>query len=53
MQVMELGMNFCSWADMSAVLAAKLMKKLGLRMCAKSQLMGFVCCRKGNKKKRS
>ncbi|KAF7131617.1 hypothetical protein RHSIM_Rhsim09G0089900 [Rhododendron simsii] len=40
-EVMELGMNFCSSVDMSAILAAKLMKKLGLRMCANIAIDGL------------
>lgn len=41
MQVMELGMNFRSWVGMSAILAAKLLKKLGLRMCANIAIDGL------------
>lgn len=40
MQVMELGMNFRTAEDMSAVLAAKLTKKLGF-ISAKMHLLGM------------
>lgn len=40
-QVMELGLNFLTGDDMSAVLAVKLRKRLGLGMWAKLHLTGM------------
>lgn len=41
MQVLELGMNFRSADDMSAILAAKLRKRLGFGMVTKLHLLGM------------
>lgn len=41
MQVLQLGMNFRTAEDMSAILAVKLRKRLGFGMSAKLHLMGM------------
>ena len=41
MQVLELGMNFLTADDMSAILAVKLRRRLGFGMVAKLHLTGM------------
>jgi len=41
MQVLELGMNFLTGDDMSAILAVKLRKRLGFGMSAKLHITGM------------
>ena len=41
MQVLELGMNFLTADDMSAILAVKLRKRLGFGMWAKLHITGM------------
>lgn len=41
MQVLELGMNFLTADDMSAILAVKLRRRLGFGMNAKLHLTGM------------
>lgn len=41
MQVMELGMNFLTADDMSAILAVKLRKRLGFGMSTKLHITGM------------